>query len=229
VGYVRTIQNSTGLAGRIADGVCRRAFSSPEATAYELTIAPALAVSLEPAIRSHLQGERVIDIGSGGGQIAKRLAQAGFSVVGIDPSRSQVQRFLRTAGPNTWPIQARAEALPFFGGSFDALYSSCAWKHWPTPELGIAECVRVTRSGGSITVIEIDGNASADEFWSFARTSRIPFGLRKAYLRFAMRTVVGVAPSRDELASSFERLRFAGLCVARLEGLPFLIATGKVA
>jgi ubiquinone/menaquinone biosynthesis C-methylase UbiE len=222
-------QDGPGLAGRVADGVCRRAFSSPEAIAYELTIAPALASALLPTIRSHVQGERVADIGCGGGQIAKRLAHAGLSVVGIDPSHSQVQRFGRTAGSHTWPIHARAEALPFHNGTFDSLYSSCAWKHWPMPELGTAECIRVTRAGGSVTVIEIDGNASADEFWSFARTSRIPFGLRRAYLRFAMRTVVGVAPSRDELARSFEGLPISGLSVARLQGLPFLIATGSVA
>jgi ubiquinone/menaquinone biosynthesis C-methylase UbiE len=196
--------------------------------AYEITIAPALAEALVPAIRSHLQGVRVADVGSGGGQIAKRLADRGFSVVGIDPSRSQARRFGRTAGPSTWAIEARAEALPFFGDTFDAVYSSCAWKHWSKPEFGVAECVRVTKTGGAITIIEIDGSASADEFWTFARTSRIPLGLRKAYLRFAMRTVVGVAPSRDRLASSFERLPLIGLNVGRVEGLPFLIATAKV-
>jgi hypothetical protein len=77
-------------------------------------------------------------------------------------------------------------------------------------------------------VIEIDGGASAEEFWTFARTSRIPFGLRRAYLRFAMRTVVGVAPTRPELASSFEGLPISGLNVIRLQELPFLVATGSV-
>ncbi|HWD55142.1 MAG TPA: class I SAM-dependent methyltransferase [Acidimicrobiales bacterium] len=217
-----------GLAGRIADGVCRRAFSSPEATAYELTIAPALAEALEPALRPCLRGARLIDIGCGGGQIAKRLAHSGFSVVGIDPSRAQVRRFARAGGLGTRPAQARAEALPFPSESFESLYSSCAWKHWPMPHLGIAECVRVTRSGGSLAVIEIDGTASADEFWAFARTSRIPLGLRRAYLRFAMRTVVGVAPTRDEFARSFDGLPLVGLDVSRIEGLPFLLATANV-
>jgi SAM-dependent methyltransferase len=225
---VTAAQNGQGLANRVADGVCRRAFSSPEAIAYELTIAPALAAALVPTIRSVLQRGRVADIGCGGGQIAKHLAHAGLTVFGIDPSHSQVHRFSRTAGSHTWPIRARAEALPFPRGTFDSLYSSCAWKHWPTPEFGTSECVRVTKSGGSITVIEIDGGASAEEFWTFARTSRIPFGLRRAYLRFAMRTVVGVAPTRPELASSFEGLPISGLNVIRLQELPFLVATGSV-
>jgi hypothetical protein len=77
-------------------------------------------------------------------------------------------------------------------------------------------------------VIEIDGSATPEEFWSFARTSRIPFGLHRAYLRFAMRTVVGVAPSRDALASSFDGLPVAQLSVSRTAGLPFLLATATV-
>jgi hypothetical protein len=86
----------------------------------------------------------------------------------------------------------------------------------------------VTKPGGAVVVIEIDGSATPEEFWRFARTSRIPFGLHKAYLRFAMRTVVGVAPSRDVLANSFEGLPVAGLCLRRITGLPFLLATATV-
>jgi ubiquinone/menaquinone biosynthesis C-methylase UbiE len=214
-----------GFVEHLADGVCRRAFSSPEAIAYELTIAPALAAALEPLIRPLLTGPRTLDVGCGGGQIAKRLANDTFSVIGLDPSRSQVRRFDRRAPSAAGVVQARAEALPFASSTFDSLYSSCAWKHWPEPSIGTAECVRVTKSGGSIVVVEIDGSASPAEFWSFARRSRIPLGLRKAYLRFAMRTVVGVAPTRDHLASSFDGLQVTALSVQRVDGLPFLLAT----
>lgn len=217
-----------GLMGRLADGVCRRAFSSPEAVAYELTIAPALAAALVPTIQPLLAGSCVLDVGCGGGQIAGKLTSTGFSVVGIDPSRSQVFRFKKHTTRSAQSIQAIAEALPFSGATFDSLYSSCAWKHWPTPASGTAECVRVTKPGGTVVVIEIDGSATPEEFWSFARTSRIPFGLHRAYLRFAMRTVVGVAPSRDALASSFDGLPVAQLSVSRTAGLPFLLATATV-
>ena len=214
-----------GFVERLADGVCRRAFSSPEAVAYELTIAPALSAVLEPLIRPLLTGLRVLDVGCGGGRIAERLGNDAFSIVGLDPSRSQALRFARSTHAAAGVVRARAEALPFANSSFDSVYSSCAWKHWPDPSIGTSECVRVTKPGGPIVVVEIDGSATPDEFWNFARRSRIPLGLRKAYLRFAMRTVVGVAPTRDRLASSFDGLPVAGLSVQRVDGLPFLLAT----
>jgi ubiquinone/menaquinone biosynthesis C-methylase UbiE len=228
MGQATADRATNGLLNRLTDGVCKRAFSSPEAIAYEFTIAPALAAALEPIIRPLLTGNDVLDVGCGGGQIAGRLASVGFSVVGIDPSRSQVLRFQKHTNQSARAVQSVAEALPFSGASFDSLYSSCAWKHWPTPAHGAAECVRVTKPGGAVIVIEIDGSATPEEFWRFARTSRIPFGLHKAYLRFAMRTVVGVAPSREALASSFEGLPVAGLSVGRIAGFPFLLAAATV-
>jgi hypothetical protein len=84
------------------------------------------------------------------------------------------------------------------------------------------------RSRGEALSSLIDGRATPDEFWTFARTSQIPWGLRKAYLRFAMRTVVGVAPSRDQLAASFDGLGLRSLEVRRMEFLPFLVAQALI-
>jgi ubiquinone/menaquinone biosynthesis C-methylase UbiE len=228
VHQVRSEPARGGMFERMADGICRRAFSAPEAMAYELTIAQALAAALEPVIRPRLRGRRVLDVGCGGGQIAQRIMREGSTVVGIDPSRSQMRRFRRQTGGAAGAAVATAGALPFSGAAFDSLYSSCAWKHWPVPTDGMAECIRVTKPGGAVVVVEIDGSATREEFWTFARTSRMPFGLRKAYLGFAMRTVVGVAPSREDLSASFEHLPVDGVQVERIDGMPFLLATATV-
>jgi SAM-dependent methyltransferase len=221
-------QPKSGLLERLSDGICRRAFSAPEATAYEATIAPALAAALVPEICPFLVGSRVLDVGCGGGRIAHGLIHAGFAVVGLDPSPSQVRRFGHRVGRCGGAVEALAAAMPFLAGSFESVYSSCAWKHWPVPAQGTAECIRITKAGGAVVVIEIDGSATTEEFWSFARTSRIPFGLHKAYLRFAMRTVVGVAPDAEELAASFEVLPVSRLKVGRIPGTPFLRATARL-
>jgi len=189
----------------LADIVCRRAFSSPEAFLYEWTIAHALADVVTPVFASSASG-LVLDVGAGGGTVASRLVQEHqLTVVALDPSAAQVRRAQHRAKHQLGltACQGGAENLPFRDGSFDSVISSCAWKHWPDAARGIDECIRVLKPRGTLTIIEIDGSTSADEFWEFARESRVPWGMKHAYLRFAMRTVVGVAPSVSDLVASF--------------------------
>jgi SAM-dependent methyltransferase len=218
---------TNGILTRLANGVCRRAFSSPEAFAYEATIAPALAKVVVPAIRSMVVGNRVLDVGCGGGLIAASIANfCGMSVFGVDPSASQVRRLVHRSPKRgaTFAVRSRAESLPFPADTFDTLISSCAWKHWPDPKRAVAECVRVVRPGGKIVIVEIDGSSNARDFWKFARSSRVPVGLRRAYVRFAMRTVVGVAPDSAALANSFTDVDVIPFNVGQIAGMPFLLA-----
>jgi len=57
----------------------------------------------------------------------------------------------------------------------------------------------VLRPVGNLVVIELDGAASVEEFYSFTSLTRIPPGVRSAYVHFAMRTVASVAPTADQL------------------------------
>jgi ubiquinone/menaquinone biosynthesis C-methylase UbiE len=189
----------------LADAVCRRAFSSPEAFLYEVTIARALADIVTPELAKYARGH-VLDVGAGGGTVAARLViDHGLTVVALDPSTAQVRRADRLAArvPGLATCVGSAQDLPFDDASFDSVVSSCAWKHWPDPAIGVRECVRVLRPGGTLAIIEIDGTVTPDAFWRFAKHSRVPWGMKHAYLRFAMRTVVGVAPSPAQLAQSF--------------------------
>jgi len=76
-------------------------------------------------------------------------------------------------------------------------------------------------------IVEIDGSSTADEFWRFARNSRVPLGMRRAYLRFAMRTVVGVAPGHGALERSFHEAGVLRPGIRRIEGMPFWLVTAE--
>jgi SAM-dependent methyltransferase len=212
---------------RISEGVCRRAFSSPEAFLYELTIAEALCDAVLPVLRQHVQGRRVLDVGAGGGRLAVALAE-GRAVTGVDPSWAQVRRFKRRVGNGAAIVRAEGAPLPFRSGSFDTVYSSCVFKHWRKPVEALRDCGRVARPGGTLITVEIDGAASELDFWRFAESSRVPLGLRSAYVRFAMRTVVGVAPTRCDLEYAFNELGMADLAVDQFSDMPFLIATATI-
>jgi ubiquinone/menaquinone biosynthesis C-methylase UbiE len=216
---------------RLADDICRRAVSSPEAIAYEMTIAPALSRALLPHLRTRITGGMVLDVGCGGGRTAAATGQLPVTgLIGIDPSQSQIRSLTRRTRGNSavWATRARVESLPFADDSFDHVFSSCAWKHWPDPRRGVAECARVTRPGGSLVIIEIDGLSTRPTFERFARETRFPPGLRKAYVRFAMRTVVGVAPNVRQLTQSFEGLNLSLSEVNGLGDSPFLLAEAIV-
>lgn len=210
----------------IADRFWHRAFSGPEALVFELMIARALADIVTPELAPHARG-RVLDVGAGGGTVAARLAlNGGCEVVAVDPSRAQVRRIERRAAltPGLLALPGSAHHLDFDDESFDSVISSCAWKHWPDPARGVDECMRVLRPGGTILIIEIDGTVTREEFWSFAKSSDVPFGMRHAYLGFSMRTVVRAAPGPDVLAASFGEHPVE---VRRLEGAPFLLARAQ--
>ena len=223
----RRIRLGPGLE-RLSEGVCRRAFSSPEALLYETTIAESLRRIVLPALRPHVEGRRVLDVGAGGGRLAMALADT-HSVVGIDPSWSQVRRFHRRAGGKAVTLQADGEFLPFADHTFDTVYSSCVFKHWLMPGAALRECARVARPAGRLITVEIDGAASPAEFRRFADHSRVPLGLRSGYVRFAMRTIVGVAPSAGDLQVAFNDLPVSDVEVERIPEMPFLMATARTA
>ncbi len=91
---------------------------------------------------------RVLDVGTGEGQIARLLVDEGAELVaGVDPTANQVGEAVRRAGG---PVYARsgADALPFADGSFDAVVACLVFEHIEAVDDAIDEVARVLRSGG---------------------------------------------------------------------------------
>jgi SAM-dependent methyltransferase len=101
-----------------------------------------------PLIDHHLVGvRRVLDVGCGEGQVARRAAALGADVVGIDPTRNQiVVAYERAGGPRYG--EAAAEALPFRDSSFDAVVMCLVIEHLDPMEPAIREMARVLEPGG---------------------------------------------------------------------------------
>ena len=91
---------------------------------------------------------RVLDVGTGEGQVARLAVAGGASlVVGVDPTANQVAEAARRGGG---PHYARsgADALPFASGSCDAVVACLVFEHIESVDAAIGEVARVLRPGG---------------------------------------------------------------------------------
>jgi SAM-dependent methyltransferase len=103
---------------------------------------------LLPLVDEHLAGAtRVLDLGCGEGQVARRVAALGAEVVGVDPTAAQLAT-ARARGGGPHYVRAAAEAVPLGDGSFDAALSCLVFEHLDPFEPAVAEVARVLAPGG---------------------------------------------------------------------------------
>jgi ubiquinone/menaquinone biosynthesis C-methylase UbiE len=80
------------------------------------------------------QGRTALDVATGGGHTARRLREAGFEVITLDPAPGMAADVL-----------ARAEEIPFADGSFDVVACRIAPHHFEDVRAAVAEMARVAR------------------------------------------------------------------------------------
>ncbi len=102
-----------------------------------------------PIVAERVRGmHRLLDIGTGEGQLARlAVAQGSSEVVGIDPTQGQSVEAVRRAGGPAY-VQAEGAALPFAAESFDGVLACLVFEHISSVDLAIAEVGRVLRPGG---------------------------------------------------------------------------------
>jgi SAM-dependent methyltransferase len=105
---------------------------------------PRIAAAIESALGA---AETVLNVGAGSGS----YEPADRQVIAVEPSFEMIrQRPPRSARA----VQARAEALPFGDGSFDASMAILTVHHWRDKGAGLSEMRRVTR--GRIVILTFD-------------------------------------------------------------------------
>jgi ubiquinone/menaquinone biosynthesis C-methylase UbiE len=92
---------------------------------------------------------RVLDVGTGEGQLARRLSASGAAVVGVDPTMAQIEEAARRGGGPTY-VRSGAAALPFSDGSFDAVVACLVFEHIDDVDDAIGEVARVLEPGGRL-------------------------------------------------------------------------------
>jgi SAM-dependent methyltransferase len=142
-----------------------RAFDLPTAGMYDALVATVLEgfyarVAGEVAV-AH-PGGKVLEVGSGPGRLAVRLAREvpGMTLTGVDISEAMVERAARRAAGAGLSERVRFEvgdvgALPLSDREFDGVVSTLSLHHWSDPAGGLAEIHRVLKPGGEARIYDL--------------------------------------------------------------------------
>jgi SAM-dependent methyltransferase len=96
-------------------------------------------------------GDRLLEIGCGGGLLLREALGRGAAAVGLDHSEEMVA-LARERAPGAEVILGDAEHLPFARGSFTAVAMSIVFMFLPDPVEVLRECHRVLARRGRIAV-----------------------------------------------------------------------------
>lgn len=97
-------------------------------------------------------GQRLLDVGSGTGLLARQFARQGARVAGTDISVGQIAGARAAAAEESLEIDFRVaatEALPFPAAAFDAVTAMQCWLYFD-PERASREVTRVLAPGGHL-------------------------------------------------------------------------------
>lgn len=151
-------------------------------------------------------GDRLLEIGCGGGLLLHEASATGAAVTGLDHSQEMVD-LARDRAPAAEVVLGNAEKLPFADGSFTAVAMSIVLMFLPNPVAALRECRRVLAPGGRIAIYttspRLRGTPAAPE----------PLASRSFFYQ------------DDELAALADTAGFASVVVRGTDGGQLLIAS----
>jgi SAM-dependent methyltransferase len=142
-----------------------RAFDLPSSRAYDALVASILEgfyARVAGEVAAAHPGGKVLEVGSGPGRLAVRLAREApsMTLTGDDISDAMVERADRRAPRASLSERVRFEvgdvaALPLSEGESDGVVSTLSLHHWPNPVKGLAEIHRVLKPGGEARIYDL--------------------------------------------------------------------------
>jgi SAM-dependent methyltransferase len=98
-----------------------------------------------------LEGQLILEVGSGSGRFTEQAANTGATVVSFDYSYAVEANYASNGSrPNVLIVQADIFAMPFRPGTFDRLFCFGMLQATPDPATAFAALPRVMRAGGAL-------------------------------------------------------------------------------
>ncbi len=115
-----------------------------------------------------LAGLSILDVGCGGGILSESVAKLGASVLGIDVVEKNIEVARIHAAQANLPVRyetTSATALAVRGDRFDVVLNMEVVEHVPQVPAFMADCARLVRPGGAMSVSTINRTAKS---WLYA-------------------------------------------------------------
>ena len=145
-------------------------------------------------------GERVLDVASGSGDLARAFAARGAEVCMSDVNGRMLARGrdrMLDAGRLAPAVQCDAERLPFSSASFDCVSVGFGLRNMTRKGAALAEMARVLRPGGRLLVLEFS------QIWQPLQKPYDLYSLH--FLPWLGKTVAGDAAAYRYLAESIRK------------------------
>jgi len=105
-----------------------------------------------------IEGQSILDLGTGTGYLARKFAEQGAQVTGVDISDELINAAKKLdieKGLKINYLNARAEELPFNPSTFDIVTAGQCW-HWFQGEKVMNEIRRVLKKNGKLVIVHLD-------------------------------------------------------------------------
>jgi demethylmenaquinone methyltransferase / 2-methoxy-6-polyprenyl-1,4-benzoquinol methylase len=121
-------------------------------------------------------GQRILDVATGTGMVARALAGRGAIVTALDQSEAMLSVARAREHPGVTFVRGEAERLPFADGSFDALTFTYLLRYVDDPATTLTELARVVKPGGRIGMVEfaVPGNPALRRLWRVHTRAGLP-------------------------------------------------------
>ena len=173
-----------------------------------------------------LRGQRILDVCTGTGLVAARLAGAGAEGVALDLSTEMLHAAQRKLAQRAELVQGSAIRLPFLDGAFDAVVFTYLLRYVDAPDTALRELARIVRPGGTLASLEfyLPPSSLARAGWEFHARLVLPLGTLPfgpgwrrvgTFLGGSIRTFY----ARNSLATIESWWRTAGIAIPRSTSL----------
>ncbi|MED1470090.1 class I SAM-dependent methyltransferase [Bacillus salipaludis] len=146
------------------------------------------------------QGEKILDLGCGTGDLANKLYESGVEIVGVDKSQNMVEQATRKYSQIQFKVQDATNLD--YNNEFDAVFSN-ATLHWVQPAIQALHAIYKSLKQGGRFVAEFGGKGNVQTI-----TDEIILQIKEAGFEFNKKQFPWFYPSIAEYSTLMEEAGF---------------------